>query len=116
MTPYDKQIIEQLLTDVTQDINGLISLCDGRQRFSPGDAERARYEYESLKSKLQGLAVHVFESEEGRDFCHASGLSIAAELKAKGRDAPAEIVKCLDDARSEVSYRLHKLSKWNVAI
>ncbi len=116
MTPNDERIIEQLIADVTKDINALIALCDGRQRFSPGDGERARYEYESLKSKLQGLAVHVFESEEGRNFCHSSGLNIASPLSAKGGDSPEEIARCLRGALDEASYRLWKLSKASVSI
>lgn len=115
MTPYDKQIIEQLIADATSDIKALISLCDGPLKFAPGDRERALYEYTSLKSKLQGLAIHVFESEDGRDFCHTSGLQIAAALTAKGGEAPGELKRCLNNALSEVSYRLWKLSKWEVS-
>ena len=116
MTPYDKKYIEQCLADVTEDINALLALCSGRQKFSPGDGERARYEYGNLKSKLSGLAIHVFESEEGRDFCRTSGLSIAAELTAQERESPEEIARCLSNALGEISYRLDKLSKWNVAM
>lgn len=116
MTPYDKQKIEQLIADVAKDIRALIELCDGRQRFSPGDGERARYEYDSLKSKLRGLAVNVFESEEGRQFCEYSGSNIATPLSAKAGAPPEEITRCLRGALDEVSYRLWKLSKASVSI
>ena len=112
ITAYDKQYIEQRLVNVTEDINALISLCGGRQKFSPGDKDRVRYDYENLKSKLQGLAVHAFESDEGREFCIYSGLNIAARLTAKTTASPDEITKCLNEARSEVDYRLDKLLKW----
>lgn len=112
MTPYDKQFIEQRLADVTEDINALLTLCSGRQKFSPGDKDQARYDYDNLKSKLSGLAIHVFESEEGREFCEYSGLNIAARLTAKTTDSPDEIARCLNEAHSEVGYRLDKLLKW----
>lgn len=112
MTPYDKQYIEQQLVSVTEDISALLALCSGRQKFSPGDKERVRYDYNNLKSKLSSLAIHVFESEDGREFCIYSGLNVAAKLAAKASDSPDEIARSLNEARSEVDYRLDKLLKW----
>lgn len=111
MTPYDKQYIEQRLADVKEDIGALISLCNGKQRFAPSDAELARYEYSSLKSKLSGLAIHVFESDHGRSFCQSAGLGVAAALSAKAGDSPPELTRSLERAQSEVSYWAHTLSK-----
>lgn len=116
MTPYDKQFIEQRRADVTEDINALLALCNGRQKFSPGDKDQVRYDYDNLKSKLSGLAIHAFETEEGREFCEYSGLNIATPLSAKAADSPEEITRCLRGALDEVSYRLWKLSKANVSI
>lgn len=114
MTPQDKQFIEYQLTQVTQDIKHLIELCSGRQKFTPNDKELVSHEYASLKSSLRGLAIHVFQSEDGRDFCRTSGLSIAAELTAKGGDSPMNIATCLSNALREISYRRDRLSKYPV--
>ncbi|KEH09729.1 hypothetical protein GY15_31180 [Delftia sp. 670] len=111
MTPYDKQYIEERLASVKDDINSLLVLCSGRQKFSPGDKEQVRYDYTNLKSKLNGLAVHVFESDHGRSFCQSAGLGVAAALSAKPSDAPAELTRALESAQSEVSYWVHTLSK-----
>ncbi len=111
MTPYDKQFIEHQLASVTEDINTLLGLCSGRQKFSAGDKEQVRYEYSNLKSKLSGLAIHVFESEHGRSFCHSAGLGVAAALSAKAGDPPPELTRSLESAQSEVSYWVHTLSK-----
>ncbi|WP_333907086.1 hypothetical protein [Delftia acidovorans] len=111
MTPYDKQYIEERLASVKEDINSLLALCSGRQKFSPGDKEQVRYDYTNLKSKLSGLAIHVFESDHGRNFCHSAGLGVAAALSAKAGDAPPELTRSLESAQLEVSYWVHTLSK-----
>lgn len=111
MTPYDKQFIEQRLSSVIEDLAALLVLCRGRQKFSPGDKEQVRYDYENLKSKLSGLAIHVFESEQGRNFCHSAGLGIAAALVAKASDSPPELTRSLESAESETSYWAFMLSK-----
>lgn len=115
MTPYDKQFIEQQLASVTEDINALLALCSGRQKFSPGDKEQVRYDYDNLKSKLRGLAIHVFESEDGRSFCDRAGGDVLAALTAKAGDSPEDIARCLRNALGEVTYRLGRLSKYQVA-
>ena len=111
MTPSDKLFIEQRLTGVTEDIGSLLELCRGRQKFSPADKERVRYEYDNLKSLLRGLAIHIFENEQSRNFCHSAGLGIAAALTAKASDPPSELARALERAQSEVSYWAHTLSK-----
>lgn len=115
MTPNDKLYIEQQLKQVSGDIGHLLELCSGRQKFSPGDKDQALYDYDNLKSKLRGLAIHVFESEEGRKFCEYSGLDIAENLSAKTGGSPAEFATTLRAAAAEVSYRLGRLSKCPVA-
>ncbi|PIG09487.1 hypothetical protein [Comamonas sp. 26] len=115
MTPYDKQFIEQRLADVAEDINALIAICGGRQKFSPGDKEQVRYGYENLKSKLRGLAIHAFGTEEGRNFCDRAGGDVLSALTAKVSDSPEEITRCLHNSLDEVSYRLDRLSKYAVA-
>ena len=116
MTPYDKQYIEECLASVKEDINSILALCSGRQKFSPGDKEQVRHEYDNLKSSLRALAIHAFESEEGRRFSEYSGQGIATHLSAKTNDSPAEFASTLREAAAEVSYRLDRLSKWNVAV
>lgn len=116
MTPYDKKFIEQRLASVTEDINALLSLCSGRQKFSPGDKDQVRYDYDNLKSKLSGHAIHAFESDTGRDFCITSGLQVAAAMTARASDSPSEIVRSLQSAQGEVSDRLWRLSKWDVSM
>lgn len=111
MTPYDKKFIEQRLASVTEDINALLSLCSGRQKFSPGDKDQVRYDYDNLKSKLSGLAIHVFESEQGRNFCHSAGLAIAAELTANSNASPSDLTSALQSAQSELSSWAFTLSK-----
>lgn len=112
MTPYDKQYIEERLGSVKEDIHALLALCSGRQKFSPGDKEQVRYDYNNLKSKLSGLAVHAFESEQGREFCISSGLAIAAELTAKANGSPPELASSLVRAQLELSDWAFRLSKW----
>lgn len=111
MPPEDKQFIEHRLASVGEDIDSLLALCRGRQKFSPGDKIQARYEYENLKSKLSGLAVHVFESEDGRNYCRAAGLGIASSLTAKATDSPADLTRSLESAQSELSHWVFMLSK-----
>lgn len=111
MTPCDKQFIEQQLARVTEDINALLALCSGRQKFSPGDKEQARYEYSNLKSKLSGLAIHAFESDHGRSFCQSAGLGVAAALSTMADDSPPELTHSLERAQSEVLYWVNTLSK-----
>lgn len=111
MAPYDKQYIEERLASVKEDINSLMALCSGRQKFSPGDKEQVRYDYTNLKSKLSGLAVHVFESDHGREFCISSGLAIAAALTAKATDSPPELESSLVRAQLELSDWAFTLSK-----
>lgn len=115
MTPYDKQYIEERLSSVKDDINALLTLCSGRQKFSPGDKEQVRYDYSNLKSKLNGLAIHVFESDHGRSFCDRAGGDVLAALTAKASDSPEDIARCLSNSLGEVSYRLGRLSKCQVA-
>lgn len=116
MNPNDKLFIEQQLLSVTEDINALLALCSGRQKFSPGDKEQVRYDYENLKSKLSGLAIHVFESEQGRNFCDRAGGDVLCALTAKASDSPSEITHSLKSAQSAVSDRLWRLSKWDVSM
>ena len=116
MAPNDKLFIEQRLKQASGHIGGLLELCSGRQKFSPGGKEQVRHEYDSLKSSLRALAIHAFESEEGRRFSEYSGQGIATHLSAKTNDSPAELASTLREAAAEVSYRLDRLSKWNVAV
>lgn len=115
MTPYDKDIITQLLNGIGKQISSALSLADGPQYFSPSEEDRVRSDYGSLKSILGSMGTHVFDTNDARNFCHSSGLQIAASMTAKVSDHPSEIARSLRSAQSEVSDRLWRLSKWSVS-